>query len=185
MRLRQAVSTSAPSGVTSPNPVTTTRRMAFSVLLALDLYLKTKRPPAPVETLGRGADSIFVGALSGPGIARTATPARSALVLVDEGDRVLHGRDLLGGIIRNLDFKLFLEGHHQLDDVEAVGAQIIDEARVRRHLVFFDAQVLDNDLLNAVGGIAHVMPSRIGCDFAICPNERFARWQVPGAIARS
>ncbi len=37
--------------------------------------------------------------------------------------------DLLGGVIGDLDFELFLEGHHQLNDIEAVRAQIVDEAR--------------------------------------------------------
>jgi hypothetical protein len=37
--------------------------------------------------------------------------------------------DLLGRVVGDLDAEFFLEGHHQLDGVEAVGAQIVDEAR--------------------------------------------------------
>src|SRR5205814_8679997 len=82
----------------------------------------------------------------------------SGLVLVDIVDRVLDSRDLLGGVVRNLDSELLLERHHQLDDVEAVGAELVDEARFLGDLVRFDAQMLDDDLLNAVGSLAHSPP---------------------------
>ena len=65
-------------------------------------------------------------------------------MLVDVGDRVLDGRDLLGGVVGDLDPELFLERHHQLDDIEAVRAQIVDEVRVRAHLLGLDAQVIDD-----------------------------------------
>src|SRR3546814_2390103 len=81
---------------------------------------------------------------------------RSALVLVDIGDRVLDGRDLLGSIVGDFDAEFFLERHHQLDDVEAVSAEIVDEARVLGDLVGLDAEMLDDDLLHAIGGLAHV-----------------------------
>ena len=50
--------------------------------------------------------------------------------------------------------ELLLERHDELDRVEAVGAEIVDEARVlgdlsRRH------RVLDHDLLHAFSDIAH------------------------------
>jgi len=49
----------------------------------------------------------------------------------------------------------------QLDNVEAVGTEIVDEACVLVDLVGLDPEVLDNDLLHAVGGIAHSFaPSR-------------------------
>eukprot|EP01037_Dinobryon_pediforme_P003719 gene3719-3766_t len=67
------------------------------------------------------------------------------------------GGDLFRRIVGDLDTKLFFEGHHQLDDVERVGAKIVDEAGFFGDLVGLDAKVLDNDLLNAVGGIAHSM----------------------------
>ncbi len=102
-----------------------------------------------------------------------------ALVLFDVAVGVADGVDLLGRVVGNLDAELFLEGHHQLDDVEAVGAQIVDEARVGRDLVFLDAEVLDNDLLHAVGGVAHVLPSRSRGWICCRPNERRRGWQVP------
>src|SRR4051794_32914279 len=116
----QLVSTSPPSGVTSPRPVTTTRRM-FSI------FVSSKTNGLPI---GSGSRSCRLPALLG-GSQRT----RSALVLVDIVDCVVNGRDLLRGVVGNLDSELFLESHHQLDDVEAVGAEIVDEARILRHLV--------------------------------------------------
>ncbi len=82
----------------------------------------------------------------------------SGLVLVDIVDRILDGRDLLGGVVGNLDPEFLLEGHDQLDDVEAVRAEIVDEARFLGDLVGLDAQMLDDDLLNAVGSLAHMPP---------------------------
>src|SRR5687767_12000605 len=66
----QLISRPAPRGVTSPIPVTTTRRM-----------------------------------LCGLGVQ----------TLVDELHRVADRLDVLGGVVRDLDVELFLEGHHQLD----------------------------------------------------------------------
>ena len=73
-----------------------------------------------------------------------------ARVLLEEFHGVADGLDLLGGIIGNLAAEFLLERHHQLDGIEAVGAQIIDEARVVGDLVGLDPEVLDNDLLHAL-----------------------------------
>ena len=53
-------------------------------------------------------------------------------------DRIANGADLLSSIVRNLEVELFLEGHHQLNGVQAVSAQIIDEARRFNNFVFLD-----------------------------------------------
>src|SRR5438067_8689119 len=84
--LLQAVSTSAPTGVTRPSPVTTTRRMAIS-----SIHLsKRKRPP------DTGSESRL--AISGVGL----SPPKSGLVRVDVADRILDRGDLLGRIVRDL-----------------------------------------------------------------------------------
>ncbi len=67
------------------------------------------------------------------------------LLAFDIVDRVLDGRDLLGGIVGNLDAKLFLEGHDQFDDVEAVRTQIVNEAGILGDPVGLDAEMLDDD----------------------------------------
>src|SRR5258708_39267558 len=53
---------------------------------------------------------------------------RSGLgVALDEADGVADGLDLLGGVVRDLDAEFLLEGHHQLDGIEAVRAKVVDE----------------------------------------------------------
>ena len=83
---------------------------------------------------------------------------RSALVRLDILDRVAHGGDLLGGVVRNFDSELFLERHDQLDEVEAVGAQVVDEAGLLGDLLLLDAEMLDDNLLHAIRGLAHFLP---------------------------
>ena len=57
--------------------------------------------------------------------------------------------------LHDLSEELLLEGHHQLDRVQAVGAEIVDEAGPLRHLRFVDTEVLDDDLLHPVGDVTH------------------------------
>src|SRR5690606_8669132 len=75
--------------------------------------------------------------------------------LFDVLHRVAYGEDRLGGVIGNLDPEFFLERHHQFNGVEAVRAQIVDEAGLFGHLVGVDAKMLDDDFLDAFCGIAH------------------------------
>src|SRR5690606_8519606 len=76
-------------------------------------------------------------------------------VLLDEVDRVLDGDDLLGGVVGNLDAELLLERHDQLDGIEAVGPEVVNEARTLGHLCFVHPQVVDNDFLDAIGDVTH------------------------------
>ena len=57
----------------------------------------------------------------------------------DVVDRLLHCRDLLGFFVRNLGFEFLFEGHHKLDRVEGVGAEIVDERRFVLDFRFVDA----------------------------------------------
>jgi hypothetical protein len=135
--LAHAVSTSAPSGVTNPNPVTTTRRILLSnnkTALRIDAG-------EPFSKLKRRA--------------RLAGPSKSALVRVDKRDGIFHGRDLFGGIIGDFNAEFLFKRHYQFDDVEAVGTQIVDEARFNGDLVSVNAEMFDNNLFNPVGGLAH------------------------------
>src|SRR5438105_11995421 len=91
------------------------------------------------------------GAIAGP---------RSA-VRLDEADGILDGDDLLGRIVRDLTAELLLERHHQLDRVETIGAEIVDKAGVLGDLSLIDPEMLNNDLLNPVGDIAHRLRSLI------------------------
>src|SRR3546814_3243116 len=79
----------------------------------------------------------------------------SALVGFNIIDRVLNGPDLFRCVVRNFHAEFFFESHDQLDNVEAVSAQIVDEARLFVHLFGFDAQMFNDDFLYAVGGLTH------------------------------
>ena len=59
---------------------------------------------------------------------------------LDEAHGVANRLDGFGGVIGDLDPELFLEGHNQLDGVEAVGTQIVDERSGFDHLVFVNAR---------------------------------------------
>src|SRR6185312_7969988 len=76
--------------------------------------------------------------------------------LVDVLDGVADGQDRLGRVVRNLNAELFFESHDEFDRVQAVGAQIIDEAGAFGYLVGFDAEMFDNDLLDALCGVTHL-----------------------------
>ena len=93
-----------------------------------------------------------------PGIGQPGIRAAHAdvqLVLLDEVDGVLDGQDLLGRVVRDLAAEFLLERHHQLDRVEAVGAQVVDKAGVLGHLRLVDAEMLDDDLLDPLSDVAH------------------------------
>ena len=74
-------------------------------------------------------------------------------MFLNVGNRFLHAGDLLRVLVRNLDPELFLQGHHQLDLVEGVGAEVVHERRVLRDLILIDAE-----LLGSLGEQAHVRP---------------------------
>ena len=61
---------------------------------------------------------------------------------LDVIDSLLHGRDLLGFLVRNLGLELLLEGHDELDGVERVGAQVLDEGRILGDFVLVDSELL-------------------------------------------
>ncbi|EAT08572.1 acyl carrier protein [Sphingomonas sp. SKA58] len=77
------------------------------------------------------------------------------MLAVDIIDRILDGGDLLGSVVGDFDAEFFFERHHQLDDIKAVCAQIVDEAGILGHLFGFYAQMLDDDFLYAIRGLTH------------------------------
>src|SRR5687768_12183473 len=115
----QPASTPLASGVTSPSPVITTRRMSLSARFCC-WACRTARPDVSAQP------------------ASETNPLLGAGLLGEELHGIADGLNLLGGIVRNLASELFLESHDQLDGVEAVGAEIVDEARAFRHLLGFD-----------------------------------------------
>jgi hypothetical protein len=79
---------------------------------------------------------------------------------VDELHRVAKGLNGLGGIIGDLDPELFFERHNQFNRIQAVGAKVVDERSVFDDFVLFDAQMLDDNLLNAICDVAHINSSQ-------------------------
>src|SRR6516165_8177920 len=76
-------------------------------------------------------------------------------VLVDVLGRVTDGPDLLGILVRDLRPEFLFETHDELDEIERVRVQVVDEGRFGFHLVLVHAELLDDDLLEAlvrVGG---------------------------------
>src|SRR6185437_15081874 len=136
----QTLSRPRPSGVTNPIPVTTTR-----------LTWRSRS--------SRSADSTAYRA-GGSRSSRPSVARRSAMRL-DEAYRVLHGDDLLGRVVGDFAPELFLERHHQLDRVEAVGAQIIDKTGIFSDLGVVDAKVLYDDLFDPIGDVAHPFCPRL------------------------
>src|SRR5690349_10050252 len=106
----QVESTSVPTGVTSPRPVTTTR----CAKLLPDL-------------------------------------------LVEVVHGVTDGAELLGVLVGDVDVELLLERHHELHRVQAVGAEVLHEAGLAGELLTLDAQLLDDDVLDLLFDVAHVV----------------------------
>src|SRR3954453_8031523 len=105
----QVESTSVPTGVTSPRPVTTTRC--------------TKLFP-------------------------------DFLVQVRHG--ITDGAKLLRFLVGDIDVELLLEGHDELDGVEAFGAEVFHEAGIVGQLLPFDTELFDDDILDLLFYVSHV-----------------------------
>src|SRR5262245_275285 len=132
----------------------------------LDEFSPTSRGSCQSEmTFLRIVISILASAPRLPSAAVPARRSSTLRVLFQEFDGITHRQDRLGGIVRNLAAELFLEGHDQLDGVEAVGPEIVDETGVFGDLVRLDAQMFHDDLFHPFGNVTHA------------PNlARFAKW---------
>src|SRR6516164_364105 len=162
------------SGFTSPSPVTTTRLIADT----------------PGE---RGLDialthmTICGGHGSPTQSCKKCRPTkRSALcVLFEKLDGVAHRQNRLRGIVGNLAAELFLKGHHELDGIETVRAEVIDEAGVLSHLVRFDAEMFHDDFLHALANVTHrsnlILQRGPSSSLPFCPT---ASLNLPTAVGR-
>src|SRR6266508_1028651 len=70
------------------------------------------------------------------------------LVRRDELDDVVHRLDLLGFLVGDLDPELLLHLHHEFDDVEGIGPQVVDERRRIGDLVHVLFELLRHDFAN-------------------------------------
>src|SRR5690606_17311560 len=75
---------------------------------------------------------------------------RSTDATSDPLANVLHciadGRDAFRILVGNLQLVLLFEGHDQLDEIQRIRPQIIEERRLGRDLVFFQAELLGDQL---------------------------------------
>jgi hypothetical protein len=66
------------------------------------------------------------------------------LIRVGRGPHIAHAVSLFD--VLGTEIVFLLERHHQLDDVEGVGAQVFDEGRLRGHLILAHTELLTDDL---------------------------------------
>src|SRR5260221_1986614 len=146
LRIRaHVVSTPQPSGVTMPSPVTTTRLMS-----------KTPARNWRPKTRNRGTVQQRSVRLW-----YTAPGTSAFRVLFEKLRPVADGQNRLGGVIGNFATELLFKCHPKLDDVEAVGAEVVDETRSGDQLVRLDTEMLHNNCLNPLANFIH--PSTACC----------------------
>src|SRR6202040_707229 len=87
-------------------------------------------------------------------------------LLLDVVPRLGYCPDLLGVLVGDLHLVLLLERHDQLDEVQRVRVEILDERRLRRHLVRLGAELADDDRLEPV-------------EAEICHQWYFLLWREP------
>src|SRR5450755_18803 len=121
-----AMATSLPTGLMIPSPVIATRRLLMSLPLRSSLIARVKKRPSMVA-LFTGVHPCWKRKLRPQAQLRTDRAVLSSGfdVCLDVIDRLLHGGDLLGFLVRNLALELFFQSHHQFYGVERIRAQII------------------------------------------------------------
>jgi hypothetical protein len=109
-------------------------------------FLRWPIPGATAEQRGRRSDAL-------------ANDLVALALGLDVGarvvDRLLHGGDLFGFLVRNFHAEFIFEGHHEFDGIERISAQIVDERGFVLDFSFCDAQLFSNDLLNALFDVVH------------------------------
>src|ERR1700737_2688806 len=154
LRIRfQVVSTPQPSGETMPSPVTTTRLISstpanYSRPTTRNRW--TARPRSVRLRQHRAGASAF-------------------RVLFEKFCSVADGQNRLRRIVGNFAAKLFFKRHHELDGIEAVGAEVVNEARVVDHFFGFNTKVFDHNLLHSLANLTHRSTS---CLFPLNPTPR-------------
>mgnify|MGYP007112013749 CR=1 FL=1 len=93
------------------------------------------------------------------GRARGGTPdsgQASGFGLGNEFHRIADRQDGFGGVSGDFHAEFFFESHHEFNRVQAVRAEIIDEAGLIDDLFRIDVEVFDYDLADAISDIAHI-----------------------------
>src|SRR5579864_1382366 len=133
LRMRfQVGSMPQPSGDTMPRPVTTTRLISST----------------PAQDLRPKARSRWTARTRPVRLRQRRLRASAFRVLFEKFCGVADGQNRLRGVIGNFATEFLFKCHHQFDGVEAVGAKVINEARVVDHLFWLNTKVFDHDFLN-------------------------------------
>src|SRR5690606_17761180 len=171
---RTSKSSVASNCVMGPAPLLPSRSAAQ--LLCVSLPTGVTRP-TPVTTT-RCPDRLRVSILHLRDRVCRAAPASLALVLLQVTDRVTDRLELLRLFVRDLQTELLLERHHQLHGIQRIGSEIFDERGLRRHLLRFDAELVDDDLLDlGLDVVCHDTPSPLGSHMTMPPSTTMT-WPV-------
>src|SRR6266481_9679823 len=135
----QVGSTPQPSGDTMPRPVTTTRLMSGT--------------PAP--NWRHTTRNRWTAGRRPVRFRQWRAGASAFRVLLKEFCGVADGQNRLGRVVRNFATEFFFKSHYELDRIEAVGAEIVNEARIVDHFFGFNTKVFDHDLLNPLANLTH------------------------------
>jgi hypothetical protein len=102
-------------------------------------------------------------------------------VLLDVVDGVLHRADLLRVLVGDVDGERLLEGQHQLDQPQRIGAEVVDEGHLGLDLLLVDVELLLDDALHFCGDISTfshaLVPSKIRENRA-GPLADFPAWRT-------
>jgi hypothetical protein len=104
----------------------------------------------------RTTDRAGAGRAEADHAVRAGSGGRSAFcVLFQKFDGVTDGQNGFRRIVGNFAIEFLLERHDKLDGIETIGAEIVDEAGVIRHLVGVDAKVVYDDFFYPLGYVTH------------------------------
>src|ERR1035437_8996592 len=78
-------------------------------------------------------------------------------VFADVVDGIRHGANLLRILVGDFDIEGLFEGHHELDGIERIGAQVIHERSAGRDLALVHTQLLNDNLFHFFINGCHVL----------------------------
>ncbi len=74
---------------------------------------------------------------------------------LDEVDGVTDRHELRRNVVRDIDVEPLLEGHDDFNDVEAVGAEVVDEPGIVRDLRPVGSEVESEDLSDTCSNVCY------------------------------
>lgn len=66
--------------------------------------------------------------------------------ILDEIDSITNSSDFLGELFRNLNIKLFLKLHNQLDGIQRIGTKIVSETGLSLDLSGINTEFINDNL---------------------------------------